>query len=245
VFMITGAGAEGLSLRNVRTVHIMEPYWNTVRTEQVKGRAVRICSHSDLPYNPDPALNQRTVEIFTYISKISDAMKKARTIDQTLITIDDGKTTDEHIYEISRAKEQVSHDFLQAMKEGSVDCLLNQSENERISCFMYDGPIEEFIYDPRINYDKDMTDIHSKQIVATAQPAMQGTTVPAPTTPAPSAPQQEGTKYPLIAYQKKFYVKVPKGDYFGLYAATDMLLTKEVGKIVTVDGKQKVQLYGP
>lgn len=49
VFMITGAGAEGLSLRNVRTVHIMEPYWNKVRTDQVKGRAVRICSHSDLP----------------------------------------------------------------------------------------------------------------------------------------------------------------------------------------------------
>lgn len=49
VFMITGAGAEGLSLRNVRTVHILEPYWNKVRTDQVKGRAVRICSHADLP----------------------------------------------------------------------------------------------------------------------------------------------------------------------------------------------------
>jgi hypothetical protein len=39
VFMITGAGAEGLSLRNVRSVHIMEPYWNKVRTDQVKGRS--------------------------------------------------------------------------------------------------------------------------------------------------------------------------------------------------------------
>jgi hypothetical protein len=68
VFCITSAGAEGLSLRNVRRVHIMEPYWNHVRTDQVKGRAVRICSHIDLDYSSDPSLNQRTVEVYTYCS---------------------------------------------------------------------------------------------------------------------------------------------------------------------------------
>ena len=32
-------GAEGISLRNTRCVHIMEPYWHPVRIQQVIGRA--------------------------------------------------------------------------------------------------------------------------------------------------------------------------------------------------------------
>ena len=47
--MITAGGAEGITLKNVRFVHLMEPYWHPVRTEQVIGRAVRICSHQALP----------------------------------------------------------------------------------------------------------------------------------------------------------------------------------------------------
>ena len=31
VFMITASGAEGISLKNGRYVHIMEPYWHPVR----------------------------------------------------------------------------------------------------------------------------------------------------------------------------------------------------------------------
>jgi hypothetical protein len=49
MFMITQSGAEGISLKNVRQVHMMEPFWNYVRLEQVQGRAIRICSHKDLP----------------------------------------------------------------------------------------------------------------------------------------------------------------------------------------------------
>jgi hypothetical protein len=64
VFMITQSGAEGISLSNVRQVHIMEPYWNKVRTDQVKGRAIRICSHADLP--PE----DRIVDTFFYIMSI-------------------------------------------------------------------------------------------------------------------------------------------------------------------------------
>ena len=39
---------EGLNLFNIRQVHIIEPYWNKVRTDQVKGRARRIESHINL-----------------------------------------------------------------------------------------------------------------------------------------------------------------------------------------------------
>ena len=40
--MITASGAEGTSLRNVRFVHLVDPYWHPVRREQVIGRARRI-----------------------------------------------------------------------------------------------------------------------------------------------------------------------------------------------------------
>ena len=39
VLMITASGAEGISLKNVRYVHITEPYWHPVRMQQVIGRA--------------------------------------------------------------------------------------------------------------------------------------------------------------------------------------------------------------
>lgn len=77
-FCITSAGAEGLSLKCVRGVHIMEPYWNTVRTQQVKGRAVRICSHMELPED------QQNVEIYTYCTIIPEEAIAAQAIDKTL-----------------------------------------------------------------------------------------------------------------------------------------------------------------
>ena len=77
-FCITSAGAEGLSLKAVRGVHIMEPYWNTVRTQQVKGRAVRICSHMDLP------ADQQNVSIYTYCTTIPEEAIIAQAVDKTL-----------------------------------------------------------------------------------------------------------------------------------------------------------------
>ena len=61
VLMITSSGAEGISLKNVRYVHITEPYWHPVRIHQVIGRARRICSHSDLPKE------LQTVNVFLYL----------------------------------------------------------------------------------------------------------------------------------------------------------------------------------
>ena len=62
ILLISSAGAEGISLKGVRQVHILEPYWNYVRIDQVFGRAIRINSHKEL----DPS--ERTVEKFLYVS---------------------------------------------------------------------------------------------------------------------------------------------------------------------------------
>jgi hypothetical protein len=68
--MISASGAEGINLRNVRYVHILEPYWHPVRIEQVVGRARRICSHQDLP------AELRTVNVFLYLMVYSPTQLK-------------------------------------------------------------------------------------------------------------------------------------------------------------------------
>lgn len=49
VMMITGAGAEGLDLKETSGIIILEPFWHQSRIEQVIGRGVRYKSHANLP----------------------------------------------------------------------------------------------------------------------------------------------------------------------------------------------------
>ena len=146
VFMITGAGAEGLSLKNVRAVHIMEPYWNKVRLDQVKGRAVRICSHKDFRNK-----NDRSVDIFTYVSTITkEQMASAQEIEFQ----DEGLTSDQYIYNVSLRKETLNNDFLNTIQVGAVDCENNQIENNMYKCFKVDdNEPNKFLYDPRLAQD--------------------------------------------------------------------------------------------
>ena len=53
---------EGISLLRIEQIHILEPYWNWSRLEQIIGRGVRFCSHKDL------VRNDRYVDIFIYIA---------------------------------------------------------------------------------------------------------------------------------------------------------------------------------
>ena len=76
VLMISASGAEGINLRNVRYVHVVEPYWHPVRIEQVVGRARRICSHQDLP------AELRTVNVFLYLMVYSPAQLKPLSKDE-------------------------------------------------------------------------------------------------------------------------------------------------------------------
>ena len=50
VVLISQAGSEGLDFKFIRQVHILEPWYNMNRIEQIIGRAVRNCSHKDLPF---------------------------------------------------------------------------------------------------------------------------------------------------------------------------------------------------
>jgi len=136
VFMITSSGAEGINLKNTRFVHITEPYWHLVRTEQVIGRARRICSHYDLPED------LRTVKVFFYISVFSEQQKTDKQNIELMIRdlsrIDNRPvTTDESLYDISIIKNNMNSQILKAIKESAIDCRLYSKANkdENLVCY--------------------------------------------------------------------------------------------------------------
>ena len=144
VFMITASGSEGINLRNVRFVHVTEPYWNAVRVEQVIGRARRICSHEDLPED------EKTVQVFEYLTVFSPAQKE--TLNKELKSTDGGKTTDQSLFDISKKKEQINKELLDAVKNTSIDCKIHKGTK----CFEFLGTPDStsFSYVPNIELDE-------------------------------------------------------------------------------------------
>lgn len=122
IMMITQSGAEGISLKNVRRVLIMEYFWNSVRINQVIGRAVRACSHEMLPKD------ERNVQIFTYIMSLTKKQKE----DFTIRTLDKELTTDQHILQLATKKDNIVNQFLNMLKAASFDCIINSVQNKPI-----------------------------------------------------------------------------------------------------------------
>jgi len=95
LFVVSAAGAEGISLMNVTTVHLMEPYWLPGRMDQVVGRARRICSHTTTEDGVTPHL---------YLMKDS---------------------TDEDIYAMAVEKKKEFDNWLAMLKETAIECDLH------------------------------------------------------------------------------------------------------------------------
>ena len=203
MFMITQSGAEGISLKNVRQVHIMEPFWNYVRLEQVQGRAIRICSHKDLP------MAERTVEVYTYLMKFSEQQKKDRKVDETIATRDKGLTTDQIIYTLMMTKRRLSEQIFEIMKSSAIDCTLNALEHGSKSCFMITSGGPLFLYHP--DYKEDIKEAQSQYRVKDDEPAPAPAIIeeappaePLPEAPAPPAePLPEAPAPPAVEPQQE------------------------------------------
>jgi len=142
VFMINVAGAEGISLFNTRQVHIMEPYWNSVRLQQVTGRAIRLCSHMNLPWE------DRVVDVFTYVSTFT---KEQILRGNPKVMLADGKkTTDENIHNLALRKQELSDGLYEIAQTAAVDCQIHYHEHGGVTqCFTYkDGARPMFAYHP-------------------------------------------------------------------------------------------------
>jgi len=104
VVIISMTGSEGIDFKNLRQVHILEPWYNLSLIEQIIGRAVRTCSHKQLPFK------QRNVEIFLYGTLFSDS---------------DEEAADLYIYRLAELKAIQIGQVSRILKESSVDCILN------------------------------------------------------------------------------------------------------------------------
>jgi superfamily II DNA or RNA helicase len=111
---------EGISLLRVQQVHILEPYWNISRLMQIMGRAIRFCSHKDLPKI------KRQVSVYLYLS-----------------TYHGEKTIDQYIWSIAKKKNLVIKQFDKTLRECAFDCNIFHNRNyyptdeEKLKCNKY------------------------------------------------------------------------------------------------------------
>ena len=172
LLMASASGAEGITLANVRHVHIVEPHWTPARHDQVIGRAMRICSHATLP------MEERTVKVSFYISVFTDdQMKSAEFPNIVAIRRNDMVTkryegdpvetfmsTDEYLYETAFEKERIGQRMALLLKESAIDCEIHRKLHSRerpvVSCMRFDSSStgEDLAFRPNIkNEDTDAT----------------------------------------------------------------------------------------
>ena len=112
IFIGTKTVSEGLDFKRIRQIHILEPWYNLSRLEQIIGRGIRRCSHIDLPKE------ERNVEIFQYATSYpkDDPLSITETIDM-------------RNYRKSELKDVRIKNIIRLMKESAVDCNLFHDTN--------------------------------------------------------------------------------------------------------------------
>jgi hypothetical protein len=103
VIIISKAGSEGLDFKYIRQIHILEPWYNMSRIEQIIGRGVRNLSHCGLEFE------HRNVEIYLHAT----------------IPRNQEEPADLYVYRFAEKKAVLIGKVTRLLKEVAVDCLLN------------------------------------------------------------------------------------------------------------------------
>ena len=97
--------SEGITLKNIRQIHILEPAWNMSTLNQIIGRGIRHHSHASLP------VEERNVKVYKYCS-----------IDNNIYCIDKEK------YTLSEEKDRSNKVVERLLKTLAFDCILNKQK---------------------------------------------------------------------------------------------------------------------
>jgi hypothetical protein len=127
LLLISSTGAEGLDLKNVRHIHIIEPYWNYGRVEQIIARGVRNNSHVALP------AEEKNVQPYIYLA----------------VPPNKYACTDEELFNDSMANRAVIASFTEAFKEVAIECMLAGEDYCRVC-----NPTDTPLYNPGTNEDE-------------------------------------------------------------------------------------------
>jgi hypothetical protein len=109
VVLLSQAGSEGLDFKAIRQIHILDPWYNVSRIEQIIGRGVRNFSHKDLEFA------KRNVQIFLY---------------GTLLTNEEEEAVDLYVYRVSEQKAVKIGNVTRILKQVSVDCHINHEQTQ-------------------------------------------------------------------------------------------------------------------
>jgi hypothetical protein len=109
VILISKAGSEGIDFKFIRQIHILEPWYNMNRAEQIIGRGVRNFSHKDLPFE------KRNVQIFMHGTILGNNAEEA---------------ADLYVYRVAECKAIQIGKVTRVLKETAVDCLLNNGHGD-------------------------------------------------------------------------------------------------------------------
>jgi hypothetical protein len=145
LLLLSGAVAEGIDLKRIRHVHVMEPFWNYARISQVKTRAIRYLSHEDLPED------ERNVQVYIYLSDYPTNYPTKKKTEET---------TDIDLFNMSMNNMKIIDTFMQAIAESSMDCSLHYNKlddivKERIKCKLC-SPDNQILYHPLLKRDMEL-----------------------------------------------------------------------------------------
>ena len=104
---------EGISMRNVGEVHLLDVYFNLGKVDQVVGRAIRWCSHYSVM---DENNKFPTVNVYKYVVALD---KEGH----------EGLSSEEDLYRKAEQKYLLIKKIERAMKERAFDCPLNMHGN--------------------------------------------------------------------------------------------------------------------
>jgi superfamily II DNA or RNA helicase len=104
VVIASSIATEGIDFKRIREVHILQPWYNLNRSEQIIGRAVRTCSHIDLPKE------KRNVTIYLHASSYDNKQE----------------SIDIRTYRLAEKKQKRITEVERIIKETSIDCNLNK-----------------------------------------------------------------------------------------------------------------------
>lgn len=110
--------SEGIDFQYIRQVHILEPWYNLSRIEQVVGRGLRACSHSVLPF----AQQNTTVYLHAVVG--------------------DRETSDLRAYRIAERKQRNIARLLKIIQGSAFDCAVMEGLNQ-IDASLLSMPIEQ------------------------------------------------------------------------------------------------------
>ena len=107
IVLISKAGSEGVDFKFIRQIHIMEPWYNMNRIEQIIGRGVRNFSHKDLPFE------ERNVQLFLY---------------GTILENNTEESADLYVYRVAEYKAIQIGEVSRILKQTAVDCIINREQ---------------------------------------------------------------------------------------------------------------------